>query len=89
MATLPEPTDTKSTEKTSESYNYSWLSVGDFVRRFLAKLIVDVLVEFYSRYKADPEFQKKLNGAFGKLDSATTQEDDDKAIFDLQDLVSQ
>lgn len=88
MATQPEPTGNSPLENNSKSYNYSWLSISDFVRRFLAKLIVDIYVEYRKRCQADPEFQKKLSSAFTKLDSATTDAEDDKAISDLQDLVS-
>jgi hypothetical protein len=66
----------------------SWWDISAFVRRFLCTLIVDIAVEFYARTKSDPEFQKRLGTAFGKLDASTSQTENDAAILELQDLIS-
>lgn len=63
----------------------SWLS--QLLRGFVTRLIVDIMVEFYSRSKADPEFQKRLAGAFTALDGATTQEQNDAAALAIQQAI--
>lgn len=63
----------------------SWLS--SLLRGFLARLIVDVLVEFYARTKVDPAFQKRIADAFARLDAAQTPEENDAAALAIQSAI--
>lgn len=59
-----------------------------WIRGFLARLIVDVMVEFYARIKTDPVFNQKFTDAFKSLDNAKSQEETDLAAKAIQSLIS-